>query len=342
MPSHLPPENHSAFMSLRSRSQGIVITETFIYCVLILMALVGNSLVLWIVYKNRSLRTIPNYFVISLACTDIGMALFGTPWTVGVLATGRWPFDFAACQIQGFIVIWLAVSSLQNLNIMAINRYCRIVKPNVYRRLFTPKRTRLYILGAYCIAAVSPMPYIIGGNVFIFIPGKAFCYQKNMAAYTLPLMLVAIGVPTCIIILCYFQVFTTLRTHRRNLLKTKTQSNTPRITVEDIRITKTLFATVVGFLLCWMPVLVIEMVDLGINDSLIPRQVHLMFLMCGLSSSVINPVIYGVMNKTFRREYKTAFTCGRNGITQVHPSVESTTDRTRTGHRLQREIETLY
>jgi hypothetical protein len=82
-----------------------------------------------------------------------------------------------------------------------------------------------------------------------------------------------------------------------------------RITVEDIRITKTLFATVVGYLLCWMPVLLIEMIDLAFGEESLPRQVYIMFTMCGLSSSAINPIIYGVMNKTFRREYKQAFMC---------------------------------
>ena len=116
--------------------------------------------------------------------------------------------------------------------------------------------------------------------------------------------------PTFIIVICYVKVFFALKEHRKNLLKvlTKVGPQFQRITVEDVRVTKTLFATVIGFLLCWMPVLLIEMVELGLGNDSLPRQVHLMFTMCGLSSSVINPFIYGVMNKAFRREYKNAFT----------------------------------
>jgi melatonin receptor type 1A len=310
--SHLPSVNSSSSVSLRSRSNELVIVETFIYTTISVTAFVGNSLVLWIVYKNRALRTIPNYFVISLAFSDIGMALLGTPWSVATLAIGEWPSTFAGCQFQGYASIWVAIASLQNLTIMAFNRYCHIVKPNLYRRVFSTKRTKCLILFAYILATLSPLPYVIGGNTFVFQPGKFICYQKSMLEYTIPLMVVSIGIPTVIIIICYLQVFLALRKHRQTLLKPRTEMRPKfqRITVEDIRITKTLFATVVGYLLCWMPILLIELIDLGIGEAgSLPRQVYFMFTMCALSSSAINPIIYGVMNKTFRREYKQAFAC---------------------------------
>lgn len=307
--SHLPNINSSTLKSLRSREPELVITETAIYTSISVAAFLGNSLVLWIVYKNRALRTIPNYFVISLACTDISMAFLGTPWSMVVLAKGRWPSTFAGCQVQGFLVIWLALASLQNLMVMAFNRYCRIVNQNLYRRVFTRKRTQLLIFFAYVISAIAPLPYIIGGEIYVFQPGKFFCYQKSMIEYTIPLMSIFIGVPTIMIVICYLKVFFALRKHQKNLHKPQSERGT-RITVEEIRITKTLFATVVGYLLCWMPVLLIEIIDLGIGEGSLPRQVYMMFTMCGLSSSAINPIIYGVMNKTFRREYKKAFICG--------------------------------
>lgn len=341
MASYLLPSNDSRVLDLQNRSQTLVIVETLTYCTFIAMALTGNSLVLWIVYRNKSLRTIPNYFVISLAFTDIGMALFGTPWTIAVLATGKWPFDFTACQFQGFVVIWLAASSLQNLNIMAINRYFRIVKPHSYRRYFTAVKTRIFIVCAFFYAAVSTLPYVIGGNVFVFQPGKAFCYQVNSLEYTLPLMTIVIGIPTFIIVVCYAKVFFALRKHRASMMNPHSGTNKPRITVEDIRVTKTLFATVVGFLLCWMPVLVVEMVDLGIDDSLIPRQVGLMFTICGLASSVINPVIYGVMNKTFRREYNEVLRCLRKGHSNEVVAFGQSKENSRTENKSKSEKDVM-
>ncbi|XP_031566277.1 melatonin receptor type 1A-like [Actinia tenebrosa] len=326
MMSHLPSINSSSLKSLRSRAPALVITETSIYTSISIAALLGNSLVLWIVYKNRALRTIPNYFVISLACTDISMALLGTPWSIVVLATGSWPSNFAGCQVQGYVVILVAIASLQNLMIMAFNRYCRIVNQSLYRKVFTKNRTRLLIFLAYIIAAISALPYIIGGQFYVFQPGKFFCYQKSMVEYTIPLMLIFIGTPTVIILICYLKVFFALRNHQKNLHKPESErgSKFQRITVEEIRITRTLFATIVGYLLCWMPVLFIEIIDLGLGEGSLPRQVYMMFTMCGLSSSAINPVIYGVMNKTFRREYKKAFKCGASNTVQPRQSNSKT------------------
>lgn len=323
--SHILDLNSSTYVSLRTRKEELVITETFIYVFIAVAAVFGNSLVLWVVHKNPTLRTIPNYFVVSLAFSDIGMALLSTPWSIGTLAMGKWPFDFIACQFQGYIVIWFAIASLLNLMIMAFNRYCRIVNSRLYRRTFTARRTRIWILSAYALASLGPLPYILGGNIFVFQPGKFFCYQKSLLEYTMPLMLIYIVVPTAIIIICYLKVFLALRKHRRNLFKPNTNLTLQfsRITVEDIRITKTLFSTVVGYLLCWMPVLIVELIDLGIGfgQEKLPRQVYVMFTMCGLSSSAINPIIYGVMNKTFRREYRQTFACivGRYDSNKVSP-----------------------
>ncbi|XP_031572720.1 melatonin receptor type 1A-like [Actinia tenebrosa] len=324
--SHIPDLNSSTYVSLRTRKQELIIIETFIYAFIASAAAFGNSLVLWVVYKNPTLRSIPNYFVVSLAFSDIGMALLGTPWSIGTLATGNWPFSFVACQFQGYVVIWLAVASLLNLMIMAFNRYCRIVNTSWYRRIFTARRTRILIFSAYAIASLGPLPYVVGGNIFVFQPGKFFCYQKSLLEFTMPLMLIFIAIPTVTIIICYLKVFLALRKHRKNLFKPNTdlaQTHCPRITVENIRITKTLFSTVVGYLLCWMPVLVVEFIDLaiGFGKENLPRQVYVMFTMCGLSSSAINPIIYGVMNKNFAREYRRVFGCvaRSNDTNKVNP-----------------------
>ncbi|EDO40936.1 predicted protein, partial [Nematostella vectensis] len=280
-----------------------------IYAFIALAALLGNILVLWIVYKNHALRSIPNYFVISLACSDIAMVTLATPWSIAVLASGKWPFDFISCQFQGFIVIWAAIASLHNLTIMAINRFLRIVKPAHYRKFFSPNKTRFYVLFAYMYSTISPLPYLIGGNVYVFQPGKFFCYQTATVQYTIPLMGIFICIPTFIIVGCYTRVFLVLRAHAKNMNTHRSVSvhSSLRITVEDIKVTRTLFATVATFLLCWSPVVIIEFVDVALGASLLPRRLYVSFTFCGLCSSAVNPIIYGAMNKKFRREYKKVF-----------------------------------
>jgi len=82
--------------------------------------------------------------------------------------------------------------------------------------------------------------------------------------------------------------------------------------VKEINITKSLFAAIVGFGLCWGLVAVIDPLDLHTENKMaIPRQVLLMYVHLAFGSSAINPVIYGIMRKAFRTESLRASTFRR-------------------------------
>ena len=107
---------------LASRSLSSVVGESFLYAVIVLVGTVGNIAVLLVLYKNNRLRNIPAYFVISLAISDIVMLDLCAPFSIAVLITGRWMFGDLLCQTQGFIVMWVACTSLGTLALVAINR----------------------------------------------------------------------------------------------------------------------------------------------------------------------------------------------------------------------------
>ena len=105
----------------------VVICETFFYLLIISMAIAGNSCVLLAVYRNSRLRTVPNYYIVSLAISDILLPLLCAPYSVAVAIVGHWPFNDSVCQSQGFFVIILACASLLILTLTAINRFFRMV-----------------------------------------------------------------------------------------------------------------------------------------------------------------------------------------------------------------------
>jgi len=301
--SYLPGPNSTLQVALSSRSIGTVVLESGIDVFISLAALIGNSLVLFIIYKKPSLRTIPNYFVIALAVSDVAMALLVKPWSIATLIKGHWIFDFELCQFQGFTSVFLASFSLNILTVMAVNRYCGIVKQTLQRNFFNARKTQVSIFFTAVFGVLAALPHLLAGHIYEFHPGKFFCYQQEVLWSTMYLMVVYIAVPAVIIIICYLQVFLTIRKHQKQLLKTFQQGGFRRITAEDIKVTYILFATVVAFILCWMPVFVVEMADLVRGGATLPRQVYVMFTMCATTSSVVNPIIYGVMNRRFRKEY---------------------------------------
>ena len=309
---------------LKQRGEALVICETFFYILTVSVAIIGNSFVLLAVYRNTQLRTIPNYFIASLAISDILLPLLCAPQAITVVILGRWSFNQDVCQAQGFFVIFLACASLQILTLTAINRFYRIVQTRYYKRIFTKSKTIRMIALCFIFAFLEPLPYLFSGRRYVFHPGKMFCFQTTEISVPNLLVYVYVGVPTFTLSICYFLVFRKMRSHQQTVQSNLQSSSTDEITHRDIKITKILFITVIGFLACWTPIAVIDFVDTFRGEVTFPRQVYFFYLLLGNLSGVINPFVYGVLNKNFRDEYKKLFLCKKRR--KVGETQETTTN----------------
>jgi len=295
---------------LAQRQTGIVVVEALVCSVLLVAALIGNSLVLWMVCKNKNLRTIPNHFIISLALADIAMAVICQPPCLTVLVAGKRTYGNFVCQLQGYVVAMLACVSLLTLTLVAVNRYFLIVRPKNYQKWFTAKNTRLMILAIWLLSLLEPLPYLCSDHRYVYHAGKFFCFQVVEVDFFTLLGYVFVVIPMIVLTFCYYKVFRALRVHNERMKSMKRRGDQPtksKITVEDINVTKTLFLTVCGFVICWTPISIVDFIGFAQGSWNLPREVYVMYTFLGQLSTVINPVIYGVMNKTFREEYKKLF-----------------------------------
>lgn len=296
---------------LANRSSDLVALETSVCACFIIAALFGNFLVLWIVYKNRNLRTIPNQFVVSLALADILMAAICAPPCLSVLISGRRTFGDFVCQLQGFAIASLACVSLLTMTLVAVNRYFLIVRPQQYQRLFTPKKTKIMIVAVWIFSCCEPLPYLGSGHRYQYHAGKVFCFQVLEVDFFTLLGYVYVVVPIFVLTSCYYTVFKMLREHQARIrsLRKSNKTSTRRVSIEDINVTRTLFLTVCGFLICWIPISIVDFIGFAQGTWALSRQVYLMYTFLGQLSTTLNPFIYGVMNKTFRDEYKVMLSC---------------------------------
>ena len=119
-----------------------------------------------------------------------------------------------------------------------------------------------------------------------------------------------VAIPLLIIITCYTKVFITVRKHNLNFQsRFRAIRNQPKLStnctlsVGEVNVTYMLLAVVVGFLICWIPVLVIDLIDFINGDWKLERQVYVSKICFAFASTSLNPVIYGIMNRSFRAEY---------------------------------------
>jgi len=97
----------------------IFMPKPWVYClvfchlVVFVVGLCGNILVCVAVYRNPSMRTVTNYFILNLAVADALVILFCLPFTVVWDVTSTWWFGTAVCkfvlnlQVSTFIYLFI-------------------------------------------------------------------------------------------------------------------------------------------------------------------------------------------------------------------------------------------
>ena len=113
---------------LESGSTALKVIKARAMIALNILSLLGNILVCLSVYRNSSLRTTTNIYIIALAVTGLIAATLVMPPATGVLNTGRWPFGETVCRIHAFFSLFVVYVSPVTMGLTALNRYIRICK----------------------------------------------------------------------------------------------------------------------------------------------------------------------------------------------------------------------
>ena len=293
---------------LMNRSPATIAVETSILLLIGLIAIGGNLLVVISIYRNPSLRTITNYFVLSLAMTDILYPMLALPFTIFWSINDGVVVNQGMCDLQAIFGIGLSRVSIFTITLMAVNRFYRVCKPLRYRQIFSRRKSCYMIAVAWVLSFIITILLVKGNLMSLaqYDPPKIWCGISDSKKSVLSLVVLRIslfstlGIPFIIITFCYARIFRNIRRHKRSLGPI---GNGFRRRVCEIKITWTLFAVLMAYLVAWIPLLMVMLLPKEDQHKL-PRQGHLMVTVFTTGNSAVNPIIYGVMNGAFRQEYK--------------------------------------
>ncbi|KAM4829861.1 muscarinic acetylcholine receptor M5 [Thomomys bottae] len=138
-----------------------VLTIAAATAVVSLGTIVGNILVMVSFQVNSQLKTVSNYYLLSLACADLIIGVFSMNLYTTYILMGRWVLGSLACDL------WLALdyvasnASVMNLLVISFDRYFSITRPLTYRAKRTPKRAGIMIGLAWLISFILWAPAIL-------------------------------------------------------------------------------------------------------------------------------------------------------------------------------------
>ena len=293
----------SLALELLRRESSLVIAEFLICVIITVISIMGNVFVLIALYRNTRLRKPSNLYIVSLAMSDIILAGVAMPFTCVSAFAGRWIFGKAICWLQAFVATMLGTTSLINMALIAVNRLLKVVYPNMHRKLVSVKTILISIFAAWCVTGAIPLSFYITGVRNLFHPGHQIClFDFSTASYVL-IALIAVFealLPYQVIFICYFKVWRFIKSHNVHM-------STSHANAEDIKLNRLLASIVISFTICFTPFLVIILIDSFRDQFSLSRQVYFFATVMVGTASCMNPMIYGILNKEFRREFVAIF-----------------------------------
>ena len=297
----------------------MVVLEGSSLITLNILSFIGNVLVCLAFHRNPRLRISTNLYIIALAVSDLLSAVFVMPIAVVILFEGKWPFGESLCQFHAFISLFVIYVSPATMSLTAINRYFRICRSNAsYRRIFSRNKSRVWLAMIWIfVASYIAIPRLSALQGFEFVPGYAQCSIKHINQkakiihYTIVLTFFLV-IPSLATATSYTKVFNTIRQHNLEVFSSICQIgrsvNELRISVSEIKLSRSLFIVVLAFILCWIPFWLLVIIRRFFITHM-PRNIELLCMFLLYVSNTINPVIYAGMNSSFRSEFRRIISC---------------------------------
>ena len=291
-----------------TRGTVFIAVESCIFILLDFAAFVGNSLVCAAFYRNPSLGTVTNYFVLSLALTDLSMAVLVMPLSFVSSTANEWVGGDFGCKMRYFCWSILGAVSLLTVMLLAINRFVRVTRPVLYPRIYSKKRSIVTIgcTWVVSIVVVVVLFFVTGIQFRTSINQPTFClwyFSDTSGSITVTVVRsLYISVCSLVVIVCYIKIYRVIRQHNISVAPS-TQGGNSVLGVEEAKMTRILTAVVVGFYLCYMPVLVSNILSVSGVVADTNKYFNFYFTFPFFASSVINPVIYATMSQPWRKEF---------------------------------------
>ena len=197
-------------------------------------AIAGNGFVIWLITTKAKLHNITNWFILSLAVSDLMVGLFITPLHIACKK-----LETCDVYLKGVFEELFLYESIFNLSAMTVDRYLAIVHPLKYASYMTTA-------GAVKTMAISwGIPLVNFGLHFSWLYAEPTTREKWFRIFTIMETIVMVAIPCILLMVANIQIIRLARLHSKraiaqlheinfNKMRENSTENPNRAVYEDI------------------------------------------------------------------------------------------------------------
>ena len=278
----------------------LVVALSFM-CLLIVAV---NGLVIFLIHKKESLRTITNMFLASLALSDLLSGLAGIPLLVICLVRDL----INVCVSSVIFIRFTAISSVCHVLLIACDRYIFIVHGLQYHSIVTKQRAISATIVTWLFSLLSS---VIQLSWYLFYE-IAFSEYKGITEdlnrkYSIVCIVLFFAVPLLLMCYIYGRIFRiSCKSGKTDRQANKNFQQPSRSLLYEWRGRSVLMITIVIFAGCWLPYFVVMLNDYmnTTEQSPMPLWAQRLLLFLGFIPPILNPILCTLAKKDFRRALK--------------------------------------
>ncbi|KAM7380350.1 hypothetical protein PAMP_003653 [Pampus punctatissimus] len=253
----------------------------------------NNFIVLLLFCKFKKLRTPVNMLLLNISVSDMLVCLFGTTLSFASSIRGKWLLGRSGCNWYGFINSCFGIVSLISLVILSYDRYSTLTVYN--KRGPNYRKPLLAVGGSWLYSLFWTVPPLLGWSSYGIEGAGTSCsvswtiHSAQSHAYIICLFTFCLGLPVLVMIYCYGRLLWAVKQVGK-IRKTAARRR-------EYHILFMVLTTAACYMLCWMPYGVVAMMATFGPSNIISPVASVVPSLLAKSSTVINPLIYILMNK---------------------------------------------
>ncbi|XP_041848609.1 neuromedin-U receptor 1-like [Melanotaenia boesemani] len=312
------------------------------YVIIFIVGVLGNFLTCAVILRYKVMQTPTNYYLLSLAVSDMLVLLIGMPLELYEMQQ-NYPFLLGegGCYFKIFLFEAVCFASILNVTALSVERYVAVMHPLKVKLMTTRAHVKRVIFMLWGLSMLCAVPNTSLHGIVVLppwfgrkFPRSAICHVVRPTwMYSLIIlisMLAFFVLPMLIISILYFliglelhreRVITVVGTDRCFEPESVSKSHKQKLSKRTVQVTKMLCVLVVVFGLCWAPFhvdrLIWSYIDMSSVQHLkIFENVHIVSGVCFYLSSAVNPILYNLMSTRFREMFSLITCCSKSWQTR--------------------------